>query len=221
MESRYGRDRSLTVSELLARIERSLLTSPSPLLVAIDGPSGAGKSTLAEMTAAPVGAAVVHGDDFYAGGSPEEWDARTPKENSERCVDWRRLRAEALEPLLAGRQASWHAFDWHAGHGLSERLTVCSPAPVIILEGVYAAQPALDDLLALSVLVDPPAEIRRRHLLDREGDKAFDDWYRRWDEAETYYFREVRPPSSFDVIIRSMPTGHSHGRAYPDQHESE
>ncbi len=186
---------------IVSRIQRLLGERATPLLVAIDGPSGAGKSALAAAIAAEVEAVVVDGDDFYAGGSDAEWDARTAKEKVDHCIDWHRLRSEALEPLLAGRPASWHPFDWEAGYDLAERTTVCQPASVIILDGAYSARPELADLVGLSVLVDVPAEIRRQRLIEREGEDAIDEWYDRWDEAELYYFTEIRPRSWFDVVV--------------------
>ncbi len=37
----------------------------------------------------------------------------------ERVIDWRRLRAEALEPIATGGVATWHPFDFAIGHGLA------------------------------------------------------------------------------------------------------
>jgi len=186
---------------IVSRIERLLGERSAPLLVAIDGQSGAGKSRLAAAIAAEVEAVVVDGDDFYAGGSDAEWDTRTVREKVDQCIDRRRLRSEALEPLLAGRAASWHPFDWEAGQGLAARPIVGRPARVILLDGAYSARPELADLLGLSVMVDVPAEVRRQRLLEREGADAIDAWYRRWDEAEVYYFTRIRPRASFDIVV--------------------
>jgi hypothetical protein len=32
-----------------------------------------------------------------------EWDARSAPQRADHALDWRRLRSEALEPLLAGK----------------------------------------------------------------------------------------------------------------------
>jgi uridine kinase len=142
---------------------------------------------------------VVDGDDFYTGGSDAEWDARTAEEKVATCIDWRRLRSEALEPLLARQVPSWHPFDWEAGHGLLGRAIVREPARVVVLDGAYSSRPELSDLIDLSVLVEAPAEVRRKRLVKREG--AIDEWCARWDEAETYYFTHVRPRSAFDLVV--------------------
>ncbi len=187
---------------IVERIERLLVGRTMPMLVVLDGQSGAGKSTLAAAVAVDTGAAVIDGDDFYSGGSDAEWDARTPEEKVASCIDWRRLRSEALEPLPAGRVASWHPFDWDAGHGLAERRIVCEPAAVVILDGAYTARPEFSDLIALSVLVDMPTAVRRERLIQREG--AIDEWYERWGVAEQYYFTRVRPRSSFDLVVPNV-----------------
>jgi len=158
---------------------------------------------IAAAIAQEIGAAVIDGDDFYAGGSEADWDARTAEEKVALVIDWRRMRSEAIEPLLGGRVASWHPFDWDAGHGLAATPIVAESAPVVILDGAYSARPELSDLIDLFVLIEAPDDVRRERLIGREGADYTDDWYTRWDEAETYYFAEVRPPSSFDLIVRN------------------
>src|SRR4051794_32463696 len=126
---------------IVTAIDRLRSIRPMPLLVAFDGRSGVGKSTLAASVAARVGATLVEGDDFYAGGTDAEWSQCTAQDRADRCIDWRRLRAEVLEPLCAGRPAVWHPFDFTAGTGLAAHTVHRSPAPVIILDGIYSARP--------------------------------------------------------------------------------
>lgn len=99
---------------------RSLIaqTTHKPLLVALDGRSGVGKSTIAQAIAQDFNGVVIVGDDFFLGGSDSEWDARSVEAKVADCIDWRRLRQEALEPLIAGKAASWHPFNFISGSGL-------------------------------------------------------------------------------------------------------
>ncbi|MBI1258940.1 MAG: hypothetical protein GC204_15830 [Chloroflexi bacterium] len=76
------------------------------------------------------------------------------------------------------------------------------PADVIIVDGAYSSRPELSDLIDLSVLVDVPVDVRHARLLGRENADWLAGWHRRWDEAEAFYFEQVRPPSSFDLIVR-------------------
>ncbi len=188
------------IDELVEKI-KSLSRAKTPLLIALDGRSGTGKSTIATTIAEKVGGVVIEGDDFYAGGTEEEWDARTSEEKASLCIDWKRLRKEALEPLLANHSASWHPFDWKAGKGLAEHIVTRNPTPVIVLDGVYSSRPELTDLIDLTVLVEVQDGKRRERLIGREGFSNMKDWHQRWDEAEEYYFTKVRPPSSFSFVI--------------------
>src|SRR5712692_8004909 len=104
-------------AETIVAAARQLLTQRSPrILVALDGPSGSGKSTLARIVAEELNATVVASDDFFAAEITDaEWDMRSPRDRAAGALDWRRLRCEALEPLLAGRSAQWQAIDFAAG----------------------------------------------------------------------------------------------------------
>lgn len=173
-----------------------------PIVVALDGRSGTGKSTLAKQIAAQVQGITVETDDFWIGGTNEEWDARTPMERAEQAIDWRRIRKEVLEPLLSGQAASWYPFDFKKGSGLSEQAITKGPSGVIILDGAYSARPELEDLIDLKVLVEVPDDKGRRdRLVNREGQEYMSDWHSRWDPAEDYYFTKLRPKSSFGMFI--------------------
>jgi uridine kinase len=169
------------------------------LVIAIDGHGAAGKSTIAAVVAQETGAALVHTDDFFdarpaAPAVPEE-------QGLSGYYDWRRLRAEALEPLRAGRAAEFRRFDWERGRGLDG--TVClAPGPLIVLEGVFSASPQLSDLVDRSVFVDTPEPERLRRLRAQTTPSEWDD---QWLIAEQAYFRLIRPPCSFDLIISGTP----------------
>src|SRR5712692_2227086 len=106
-------DLTSAADTILAAIRMRMLNGKTPLLVALDGGSGSGKSTLALLIAKELNAALIQSDDFYAAEiSNAEWEARTPEQKAADAVNWRRLRAEAIEPLLAGKPAKWHTFDF-------------------------------------------------------------------------------------------------------------
>jgi uridine kinase len=192
--------------KIIAAIRRGLVGHRGPFVVALDGGSGVGKSTLAASVAAELRASVVQTDDFFCSQrTGAEWDACTAAEKAAMGIDWRRLRTEALDPLRAGREASWHPFDFAAyeyatGSGLATHVVTRPPTRVIIMDGIYSCRPELDDLIDLSVLVEAPAAIRRQRHNEREAaDEA--DWHRRWDDAEDHYFAHVRPPESYDLVV--------------------
>jgi uridine kinase len=190
------------IEKAISKIDEIMNESKRPILVALDGRSGTGKSTVAKQIAERLGGIEIIGDDFWMGGSNEEWDKKSPKEKAEQAIDWKRLRTEVLEPLLAGKSATWHPFDWKAGHGLSESAIYGEPKPLIILDGAYSTRPELQDIIDFSVLVEIPDDTKRRtRLVGREGEEYMNDWHSRWDVAEEYYFTEVRPREAFDLII--------------------
>jgi uridine kinase len=194
--------------KVVAAIERLTQNRHAPVLIALDGGSGAGKSTLAAMLARELTAVVVPLDDFFAANIPDwEWGARSIAERAMDVFDWQRLRAEALEPLCAGQNAEWHTFDFAAGlrpdgtYAMSEQLVERQSAPVIILDGAYAASPVLADLIDLAVLVDVPIAERHKRIAAREEEAFLQRWHAVWDEVEVYYFTDIRPKSSFDLVV--------------------
>jgi uridine kinase len=198
-----------STGEAVASAIRHLLTRHArPVLIAIDGASGSGKSTLALWLADQFEAVLIQSDDFFGAGiSNAEWDARTPAQRAADAIDWRRVRVEALEPLLAGKPAKWHAFDFVGGarsdgtYAMRSDVVKCEPANVIVLDGAYSTGGALADLIDLTVLVDAPREVRRARLLAREEPEFLAAWHARWDTAEEVYFSQIRPRSSFDLVV--------------------
>ncbi len=201
METDY---RTLTLQravDLIVSAIRSRLTGRAPLVVAMDGGSGAGKSTLVAEVASLIGATVIQCDDFFAATVTDaEWDSCSADQKCRRCIDWNRVRAEALEPLLAGRKAQYHPFSLGSEDGLAAQWVRKETAPVIILDGIYSANPDLADVVDLTVLVNALPEVRRRRHDRREGHADL-AWHARWDPAEAHYLTAVRPPASFDLVV--------------------
>lgn len=174
-----------------------------PLLVALDGRSGTGKTTLARELALCTGGRHITADDFWAGGPDDVWASLPPAERAERAIDWRRLRAQVLEPLRAGRPARWHTFDWQRGQGLSPQPLTCAPASVVVVDGAYSARPELADMIDLAVLVQLDERVRRARLAAREGEAFMCGWHGLWDAAEDHYFGSVRLPEAFDLVFNA------------------
>lgn len=209
----------LAYERVMAEVRRWRSSRQTPVVVALDGGSGAGKSTLAALIGQALDATVIPLDDFFSADIPDErWDRFTVEEKLEQVFDWERVRDQAIEPLLEGRPARWHAFDFESGirpdgtYGMQAEVTEREPADVILIEGAYSAGPALADLVDLSILVDVPVEQRHARLRGRDDRDFLETWHRRWDPAERTYFRDVRPKSSFDLVVRL-----DQGRSYQGQ----
>lgn len=202
----------------IERLTVELARRAGPIFVALDGRSGAGKSTLAAAVteqlhkpgpaASPVTVTVIEGDQFYAGGSAQSWDNRPPAELVDRVIDWRRQRA-VLQQLRSEGEATWFPFDWEAEDWDADDVPLrrdpvrSAIASVVVLEGAYSARPELHDLVDLRVLLDIPSGVRRRQLLEREGEEYRSDWEARWSAAEDHYFAVVMPPARFDLVLGS------------------
>jgi uridine kinase len=185
------------VDQAATLILQAARAQSGPLVVAIDGRSGTGKSTLAVALAERLGATVIEGDDFYAGGTGIEGDP--PESRAARCTDWKAQR-RVLEALRRGERAIYHAFDWDAFDGsLQAKESEVAPAPIILLEGVYAARPELRDLVDLSILVQVPDDLRLARLIEREGEIG--PWEMQWHGAEEWYFAVQAPGEAFDLVL--------------------
>lgn len=186
-----------------------ILTHQSPVLVALDGGSGSGKSTIASRLAQEIDCVIVPLDDFYSASIPDwEWDARSPSERLRDVFDWKKLRRDVLEPLIAQQTARWYPFDFVSGlrpdgtYALSPHAVEKQPAPVILLEGAYSSNPKIADLIDLKVLIDVPVLERHRRLDQLERDKQkLKRWHAIWDVVEEYYFSAVMPKPAFDIVL--------------------
>jgi len=176
---------------------------PGVLVLAIDGHGGSGKSTIAAAVARATGAALVHTDDFFL-PQPASLSGQPARPRSlGQYYDWRRIRAQALEPLRASRSARFRCFDWSRGTGLGGVATV-RPSDLILLEGVFSAAPELSDLVDRSVLVDTPENERLRRL---HVQVAPDDWDADWLAVQQSYFDRTRRAASFDLVVSGISPG--------------
>lgn len=195
---------------ILLEIERVRSRLDRPVIVALDGGSGAGKSTISNRLRKMGDVAVITLDDFYQTTIPEsEWPTKTAKERLESVFEWKRVRLEALLPLRAGNVGRWQAFDFTKGLGtdgryrLQETYTEVPPSPIVVLEGNFSASPPVRDLIDLAVLIDVPVEERHRRIREREDEEFLDNWHTVWDEVEAYYYNEVNPPDSYDLVVKN------------------
>ena len=198
--------------EALEKIRGSLAKRSCPLVVALDGGSGAGKSTLASLIESELDMALIPLDDFFSADIPDsQWDVFSVEERLNRVFDWERVRENAIVPLLAGKTAKWHPFDFQAGlrpdgtYGMKVDAVERMSADVILVEGAYSAHPALGDLVDLAILIDVPVAERHARLEAREDRDFLAKWHERWDEVERYYFHHVRPRDSFHLVVEPAP----------------
>lgn len=183
--------------DALVRRAEALLREKGRAVIAIDGRCGSGKTTLAGLLAARWDCTLLHADDFFL--RPEQ---RTPARLAQPGgnFDRERFYAEALAPLLAGRDALYRPYDCHAG---CLRPPVAAPLrPVILIEGSYCCHPDLWGCYDLHVFVTAPLDIRLARLARRPGvDLAA--FRTRWIPLEEAYFAAERLEERCDILVKS------------------
>jgi uridine kinase len=155
-------------AEIVAGIRGWQEVSGEQLVVAIDGYGASGKTTITAEVALELDAATVHTDLYYG-----DHNVAGGSHPMARYYHWEALRRECLEP------------------------TIQDGVPVILVEGVSSAAPALSDLIDRTVFVETPEPIRLERLHRRITDEEWDD---DWLAAERIYFAS-RPPESFDLVV--------------------
>jgi uridine kinase len=156
-------------AEIVSAIGRWQAEYPARLVIAIDGYGASGKTTIASEVALELDAATIHTDEFYEDHGGFDHDPHPMA----RYYHWGALRTECLEP------------------------TIEDGVPLILVEGVSSAAPALADLIHRTVFVDTPESTRLARLHGRITDE---EWDEDWLAAERIYFAS-RPPESFDLIV--------------------
>lgn len=187
----------IDLKELAQIISAKASKSENPFILAIDGRSGCGKSTLSVQLSKYLDAAVVSGDDFYAGGVDLRDD--TPETLAADCIDWQKIRSILIE-FRQKNDVEFYPFDWNAFDGaLSKNVISIASSNIVILEGVYSNRSELRDLIDFSILIQIDDEVRLQRLRLREG--HISKWERQWHRGEEWYFTHDALADKFDVLI--------------------
>jgi uridine kinase len=171
----------------------------SPFLVGIDGRGGSGKSRVAQALGHWLGdATIVAFDDFYLPSTRRVEQGEAGGEPGS-AFDWRRLREQVLEPLVAGASARYQRYDWDMD-AMAEWLQI-EPGGVVIIEGNYCTRPELARFYHFTVWVEAPFEVRLRRGLERDGEQARSQWLDEWMPEEDRYVAATNPMARVDVVV--------------------
>lgn len=163
-----------------------------PFVIGVAGGSGSGKSTVTREVLKSIGpemAAVVMQDDYYLDQthiSPED----RPKTNYDHpdAFDWP-LMMQHVDALRRGEAIEMPEYDFSLHNRSSKTITV-KPAPVIVIEGLFALYDAeLRKMMSLKVFVDTAPDVRFIRRLQRD----IAERGRSTESVITQYLETVRP----------------------------
>ena len=179
------------------------------MLVAVDGPDGAGKTTLRRRPGR--GASVAdggrgrHSTTSTTRGPHRHAEGRTGETVWARGFDYEAVRRELLDPWRRGAGSSYRR-RWH---DLATDAYVDEPPDgvpeqgVLVVDGVFAQRPELDDALGPRGVRRRPDDVRMTRMAERDGvpaDAEHPD-QRRYLDAQLIYLTRCRPVARADVVI--------------------
>lgn len=142
-----------------------------PFVIGVAGGSGSGKSTVTREVLASIGpemASVVMQDDYYCDQTHLTPEVRR-KTNYDQpdAFDWP-LMVQHVRALSSGEPIEMPVYDFTQDNRSSKTITV-KPAPVIVIEGLFALYDAeLRKMMSLKIFVDTAADVRFIRRLQRD-----------------------------------------------------
>lgn len=172
---------------------------PTPVVL-IDGRAGSGKSLFASRLAENYfaenrqAARIVRLDDLYPG-----WEGLVAGSVY--------AREQILEPISAGKKASWQIWDWdkssrgasnEAGNGFRE----FSGGTALILEGCGALSKASAPLASLTIWIAADDATRRKRFTERDGGR-FDEHWGVWAAQEEEFYEAEKSQGLAELVIQN------------------
>ena len=142
-----------------------------PFVIGVAGGSGSGKSTVSQQVLASFGAemvSVVMQDDYYCDQTHLTPEVRRQQNyDHPQAFDWPLL-AQHVQALRNGEAIAMPEYDFTIDNR-SDRTIPVKPAPVIVIEGLFALyDPALCDMMSLKIFVDTASDIRFIRRMQRD-----------------------------------------------------
>ena len=183
-------------SEKLLELSTKL---PTPIVL-IDGRAGSGKSLFATKMAENYfsentqAARIVQLDDLYPG-----WEGLAAGSVY--------ARERILEPISAGKEASWQIWDWEqgcrgatgeAGNGFRE----FSGGTALIVEGCGVLSKASALMASLRLWIEADSTKRRQRFSERDKGK-FDEYWGVWDAQEDEFYGAEKSRELAELVIQN------------------
>jgi uridine kinase len=163
-----------------------------PFVIGVAGGSGSGKSTVSQQVVGSFGAdvvSVVMQDDYYRDQSDLPPEVRR-KQNYDhpQAFDWP-LMVQHVKALCNGEAIEMPEYDFTADNRSSRTIPV-KPAPVIVIEGLFALyDPDLRAMMSLKIFVDTAPDVRFIRRMQRDVTERG----RSLDSIVSQYLETVRP----------------------------
>lgn len=143
----------------------------SPFVIGVAGGSGSGKSTVSQQVLASFGedmVSVVMQDDYYCDQSDLPPDVRRRQNyDHPNAFDWPLL-VRHVQSLRHGAAIEMPVYDFTIDNR-SDRTILVKPAPVIVIEGLFALYDAdLRDMMSLKIFVDTASDVRFIRRMQRD-----------------------------------------------------
>ena len=173
--------------------QKPMNTTPTqPFVIGVAGGSGSGKSTVTREVLASIGpemTAVLMQDDYYCDQSHlSVVDRRKTNYDHPDAFDWP-LMVQHVQALCSGQAIDMPVYDFTTDNRSSKTITV-NPAPVIVIEGLFALFDAdLRKMMSLKIFVDTAADVRFIRRLQRDMAERG----RSTESVITQYLQTVRP----------------------------
>ncbi|MTV38052.1 uridine kinase [Duganella radicis] len=142
-----------------------------PFIIGVAGGSGSGKSTVSKKVLAAFGpdmVSVVMQDDYYCDQTDVAPEVRDQKNyDHPEAFEWPLL-VQHVQALRNGETIEMPEYDFTI-HNRSSRTITVKPAPVIVIEGLFALyDEALRDTMSLKIFVDTASDIRFIRRMQRD-----------------------------------------------------
>ena len=142
-----------------------------PFIIGVAGGSGSGKSTVSKQVLSTFGSdmvSVVMQDDYYCDQTHLSPEVRNQKNyDHPEAFEWPLL-VQHVKALRNGEAIDMPEYDFTL-HNRSDRTIRVKPAPVIVIEGLFALyDPALCEMMSLKIYVDTASDVRFIRRMQRD-----------------------------------------------------
>lgn len=173
--------RLLQIQNFLKRFPKKELT-----VIAIDGASSSGKTTLSNELKKREDITLIHVDDFF------------DESNEEVGINSARIKEEILLNLCPGKPLIYQKYDCTKKEFIEERIQKVKN--IVVLEGVYSANPVLRDFLDAFIFFDISKEEQILRL-EKRSKKLLPRFLSEWLPRERRYFQKENVYTNADLIV--------------------